>query len=403
MRMQMTRRDYLSALGIGLIATIQPRTAAALFASRKTDQTPALRDVAAAAGLQYGSDSDVWFRNATTMLYVNKKPVEKIEITPAAWRDLVSRNCSLYAPILSWEEVAPDPTHEDDHRDENVATVLAAGLRLTGAHLLWYLRTPPWLEKMSRQQAQQATAGHIQRLVSAYRGQVFSWNVVNEAIEPEQNGPDGLRVDSPLVRALGYDFFQTAFQQARAADPKALLLYNEYDLELDTPDQEARRKSLFLLLDKLQKVDAPIDGVGLQSHLKLSHFGHFNETLYRNFLHELASRNLKIVISELDVDDRGAPPDITIRDRQVADVYSRFLSVALDEPAVKALVTWGLCDAYSWYNGRYFSRFARADGLPQRPLLFDLELQPKPAFYAVLAALQHAPKRPAISKSLNLH
>jgi endo-1,4-beta-xylanase len=103
---------------------------------------------------------------------------------------------------------------------------------------------------------------------------------------------------------------------------------------------------------------------------------------------------LKIAITELDVDDRGAPAAETERDRAVADVYSRFLGVALDEQSVVALVTWGLCDPFSWLNHNvYFPQFVRPDGLPQRPLLYDAALRPKPAYDAVLSALQHAPRR----------
>ena len=364
-------------LAAGLLSATSPRILSALpYAPAAAPTVPSLRDAAAAVGLAYGSDSDVWFRDA-----------------PSAWRDLLLSQCALYAPILSWQELAPDPTHEDDRRDLNVPIVLKAGLKLTGAHLLWYRRTPPWLETLSRDQAQQAVAAHIQRLAGLYRGQCFSWNVVNEAIEPRQNGPNGLRTDSPLVRALGPDFFAPAFHEARAADPAALLLYNEYDLELDTPDHEARRTALFHLLDSLQSAQTPIDGVGLQSHLSFARFDRFNDKVYRRFLHDLAARGLRIVISELDVEDRGSSPEPQARDRQIADVYERFLSVALDEQAVVALVTWGLSDAYSWYNGKYFPEFGRPDHLPQRPLLFDADLQPKPAFYAVLKALQNAPRR----------
>jgi endo-1,4-beta-xylanase len=102
---------------------------------------------------------------------------------------------------------------------------------------------------------------------------------------------------------------------------------------------------------------------------------------------------LKIVITELDVDDRGSPADIATRDHAIADVYARFLAVALDEAAVCGLVTWGICDPYSWYNSTWFPDYARPDHVLQRPLLFDADLQAKPSFYAVLNALRNAPKR----------
>jgi endo-1,4-beta-xylanase len=337
-----------------------------------------LRGAAASAGLVYGSCSD-----------------EQFQKQPPAYQTLFLSQCALYAGILSWQGIAPDASHEDDQRDPNVAVALAAGLRLTGAHLLWHEHTPAWLQSLTRAQAQQAAAAHIRRLAGFYRGKCFSWNVVNEAINPREQSPDGLRLDSPLLRAVGPDFFESAFREARAADPAALLLYNEYDLELDSPDQHARRTALFHLLDRLQKAQVPIDGVGLQSHLKLARFGDFHEQTYRGFLHDLAQRGLKIVITELDVDDRGAPAAPKERDLAVADIYARFLAVALDQPSVTALVTWGLCDPYSWLNHTaYFPQFVRPDGLPQRPLLFDAEFRPKPAFSAVLRALQQAPKRP---------
>jgi endo-1,4-beta-xylanase len=373
--MRTTRREHLRAISAAALSSIAPNCAFALPSG--APRQPTLCQAAASAGLVYGSCSD-----------------EQFHKQPPAYQALFLNQCALYAGILSWQGLAPDPTHEDDQRDPNVSVALAAGLKLTGAHLLWYEHTPAWLEALPKAQAQQAAAAHIQRLAGFYRGKCFSWNVVNEAINPREHSPDGLRIDNPLLRALGPDFFEAAFREARAADPAALLLYNEYDLELDSPDQQARRTALFHLLDRLQKAQVPIDGVGLQSHLKLARFGDFHEKAYRSFLHDLAQRGLKIVITELDVDDRGAPAAPDERDRAVADIYARFLAVALDEPSVVALVTWGLCDPYSWLNHTaYFPQFVRPDGLPQRPLLFDADFRPKPAYNAVLRALQQAPKR----------
>lgn len=379
--MRLSRRAHLRQLAATALATAAPRWIAA---ASTPSALPSLREAAAARGLLYGSDSDNPFHSE-----------------PPAYLRLFLRQCALYAANLSWQDVAPDPAHqaphEDDASDANAAVALDSGLRLTGAHLLWYRRTPPWLATLPRPRAEQAVADHIRSIAGFYRGRVFSWNVVNEAIEPPQHGPDGLRIDSPLIRALGAGFFAPAFREARAADPSALLLYNEYDLELDLPWQQARRDALFRLLDRLQQANAPIDGVGLQSHLRSRLFSHFSDAGYRQFLHALAARGLRIVITELDVDDIGLPGDIPARDRAVADIYARFLAAALDEPAVAALVTWGICDPYSWHNHtKYFPEYTRPDRLPQRPLLFDADFQPKPSFYAVLNALHHAPKRPPL-------
>jgi endo-1,4-beta-xylanase len=335
---------------------------------------------AAARRLIYGSCSDKPFSQA-----------------PSAYLRLFLRECALFAPILSWADVAPTPTHENDAADANAAVALSHGLRLTGAHLLWYRRTPAWLDKLTRRQAEQAVSTHIRNIVSDYRGHVFSWNVVNEAIDPKDHTATGLRSGDPLTRALGPNFFVSAFQHARAADPAPLLLYNDYDLELDNAWQQSRRDALFRLLDRLQHANAPISGVGIQSHLKYKQWGDFREATYNRFLSQISARGLKIVITELDVDDRGAPADIHQRDRAVAEIYTRYLAAALDQPDVCALVTWGICDPYSWYNSTWFHQFQRADHLLQRPLLFDAHFRPKPSFYAVLNALHHAPKRTPVT------
>ena len=105
---------------------------------------------------------------------------------------------------------------------------------------------------------------------------------------------------------------------------------------------------------------------------------------------------MTIQITELDVTDENAPADQTVRDRLVADTYSRFLDVALDEPAVKMVVTWGLSDRHSWIVRRETNDSKwRKDGMISRPLPFDADLKPKPAFEAMARAFTHARERTA--------
>jgi endo-1,4-beta-xylanase len=106
-------------------------------------------------------------------------------------------------------------------------------------------------------------------------------------------------------------------------------------------------------------------------------------------LAEIAGLGLTIQITELDVIDNNAPADRTTRDRMVADAYSRFLDAALDEPAVKMVLTWGLSDRHSWLAG------SRSDQLPARPLPFGADLEPKPALEAMTRAFTRAASRRA--------
>jgi endo-1,4-beta-xylanase len=101
------------------------------------------------------------------------------------------------------------------------------------------------------------------------------------------------------------------------------------------------------------------------------------------------SLGLKIMLTEMDVNDRDLPADIPTRDKAVADLYASYLHTALANPAVVALLTWGITDKYTWLN----HEGARKDGLPERSLPFDADLNPTPAFYAELNALRAAPRR----------
>jgi endo-1,4-beta-xylanase len=91
----------------------------------------------------------------------------------------------------------------------------------------------------------------------------------------------------------------------------------------------------------------------------------------------------------MDVLDDGLPADVAVRDRGVADVYRRYLDVTLDHPAVKALITFGLSDRYTWLQ----EDLPREDGAARRPLPFDEDLQPKPAYHALAHSLRDAPWR----------
>jgi endo-1,4-beta-xylanase len=269
-------------------------------------------------------------------------------------------------------------------------------LQLRGHNLLWYHRTPGWFFHLaSRQEQERAVVEHIRRLAGRYRGMVHSWDVVNEPIEPKDGRPDGLRT-GVFLETLGPEYLDLAHRVARETDPAARLVVNEYDVEFDTPEQEARRVALLNLLQRMLRSGTPVDAVGIQAHLSCAGGPPFSASRLRRFLADLAGLGLTIQITELDVTDEGAPADQTVRDRLVADTYSRFLEPALDEPAVKMVVTWGLSDRHSWIVRRetHQSKW-RTDGALSRPLPFDADLKPKPACEAIAQAFMHAPRRSA--------
>ncbi len=353
--MTLPRRALLAAAAAGL-----PRFAAA---------ADTLRAAARQAGLLFGSSSEVAFSDAPD------------------YRGLIAGQCDLYAPNLNWKRLAPTAADTFSRPDPN----LDCGLKLSGYHLLWHEGVPAWFEALDRPQAERAIAGHIAALGTALGPNTTSWNVVNEAIKPEQGRPDGLRRSAFLDR-FGPSYFDLAFNLARQSAPHVLRVYNDYDLELATPQHEARRTALLRLLDSLLARSIPVQAVGLQCHLRTHTFARFDPARFRRFLADLAARGLPILITEIDVLD-WSKSDIPSRDCQVADIYGRFLAAALDEKAVRAVVTWGLSDRYTWLNQKERTSFLRPDGAPARPLLFDADLRPKPAFDAVIRALRAAPRR----------
>jgi endo-1,4-beta-xylanase len=344
-------------------------------------QAVALRKLAAEKGLLYGT--------TISAAQIN---------TDREFVDLVLQQAGLVVAEndMKWSIMNRGTRGDDDYgpADTVAAFALDNDLALRGHNLLWHHRTPSWYFKLNaRSELERAIVEHIQAMVGRYRGMVHSWDVVNEPIEPNNGRPDGLR-NGVFLEKLGPDYLDLAFHTARETDPAARLVVNDYDLEFDTPEQEARRTTLLNLLERMQRSGTPVDAVGIETHLSCAGGPPFSASRLRRFLAELAGLGLTIQITELDVTDENAPADETVRDRMVADAYRRFLDAALDEPAVKMVITWGLSDRHSWIVRRetHESKW-RSDDLPSRPLPFDSELQPKSASEAIARAFAHAPER----------
>jgi len=194
---------------------------------------------------------------------------------------------------------------------------------------------------------------------------------------------------------IGPDYLDIAFRAARAADPVARLVYNDFGVEFGAPDQLEKRRVLLGLIDGFKERGTPIDAIGLQSHLSIAEMAQFDDKDFGYFLDELAARGLEVMLTELDCIDKGAPSDIAARDAAVAAAYRRYLDVALANRAVTTVINWGLSDRQSWIVSGDDLLARRADGLRPRPLPFDTDLHPKPAYRAIAEALRAAPPRAA--------
>jgi endo-1,4-beta-xylanase len=214
--------------------------------------------------------------------------------------------------------------------------------------------------------------------------------VVNEIVDAHE--ADGTRKDFPWYETIGPSFIAEAFHAAQEADPDALLILNEFGFETDDEFDAAADKQAkaLIVIDQLLSDGAPVQALGVQAHLEAADFAtKFDAAAYSKFLADVAGRGLKILITEMDVLDDGLPADEAARDAAIGDVYRQYLDVALAEPGVSALITFGLTDRYTWLQEDY----PREDGAARRPLPFDEDLQPKPAYDALKSALESAPDR----------
>lgn len=370
------RRSILAggaaALGVG--------AAGALASPVDAAQTAELRRLAAEKGLLYGT--------TISAAQISHDP---------DFVALVLKQVSAVVPEndMKWLEMNRGAPGDDDYgpADTVAGFAVEGGLALRGHNLLWYYRTPHWFFTLTKQEAQRAIVARIRSMAGRYRGIIHSWDVVNEPIELKDGRPDGLRT-AVFLKALGPEYLDLAYRTTRETDPKARLVVNDYDIELDSPEHEVRRAMLLNLLRRMQHSGTPVDTVGIQAHLTAVGGPSFSPTVLRRFLAEIAALGLTIQITELDVTDESAPADIPARDQLIADTYRRFLDAALDEPAVKMVVTWGLSDRHSWIVRRETNETKwRKDKLPSRPLPFDANLQPKPAYTAIAEAFAHAPSR----------
>lgn len=293
---------------------------------------------------------------------------------------------------LKWRDLSATPySYDFSAADALLSFARSHNLTFRGHTLVSHDTVPGWFQAtVTPENAQQVLRGHIAGVVGRYAGQMHSWDVVNEAVEPSELEPGGLRGSSPWYRLLGPGYIEQAFRAAAEADPKALLVYNENWLEYDTPYCGQKRGAVLDLLAKLKAAGAPIHALGIQAHLDADlMLQNFDAVGFRAFLSKVAALGLKIMITELDVRDRNLPADADTRDAIVAGIYHKFLSVALSEPAVIAVETWGLSDNYTW-NSTYYPR---SDGLPVRPLPLDDAMKRKRAWHAIAQAFDSAAPR----------
>lgn len=284
----------------------------------------------------------------------------------------------------------PDGTYHFDQADAIVNFAKAHGMKVRGHTLVWHSQTPKaFFSDESGNRVDKITLyrrleDYMTHVLGHYHGQVYCWDVVNEALA---DGGDGIyRTQSPWFEICGEEFIAEAFRIAHRVDPELRLYYNDYNLI-----QPAKRSRAIQMLRKLKEDGVPIDGVGMQAHWDIHSF---DPVELQKSLDAFVELGLDVQITELDMtvypSYHGPTNEARNRNREAvvfseelertqAEKYRQVFEVLRrNADHISSVTFWGLTDRYSWLN--YYPVRGRND----YPLLFDRNDRPKKAYDAVM-------------------
>jgi len=301
---------------------------------------------------------------------------------------------------LKWAWTRPSATAFEFRQMDAIADYATAkGFQLRGHTLFWAPEKwyPKWLVghdfgSRPAAAAEKLLTEHVRTVCRRYGERIYSYDVVNEVVEPET----GAIRDTVVTRAMGGEaMLDLMFHTAKAEAPHAQLVYNDYmSWERGTED-ETHIAGVLKLLEGFRKRGTPVDALGIQSHIRLlkdlpvAEIVRESEGPWRRFLDQVVGMGYDLVITEFDVNDRSAPDDIAVRDRMVADYARAYLDVMLSYRQLRDVVAWGMVDRYNWLTG--FD--PRADKSIKRGTPYDSAFRPKPLREAIAAAFAAAPAR----------
>ncbi|ASJ70639.1 endo-1,4-beta-xylanase [Granulosicoccus antarcticus] len=304
-----------------------------------------LKAAAAGSNVQFGSAiSPVFYMQADGALYESIAASEFGVMSPES--------------SMKWIAINPVPGQfEFADMDNLISFAKANDMQVRGHPLVWHRSLPDWVEQSEVEDREVHMREFITRVMNRYSDDVTYWDVINEPV-----ADDGGMRDSLWFEAMGEQYIDIAFAQARELDPTAVLVLNEYDIGFAGPKFDG----LLSLLDRLEAREVPVDAVGFQLHV-FSSFDQFDE-LAANMA-AIAERGLDIHITELDVAIVNDDSEQT-----QADVYSSIVDTCLAQVRCTVIQSWGFTDRYSFRT-------------TQSPLYLNTDYVTKPAYQALQEAL----------------
>ncbi|AEY67427.1 endo-1,4-beta-xylanase [Clostridium sp. BNL1100] len=272
---------------------------------------------------------------------------------------------------MKWDALEPSQNSFNfTEADKLVNWAKTNNYTVHGHTFVWHNQAPGWIQNLSASAMESALNNHIDKVMGRYKGQIPIWDVANEVFED-----NGSYRNSFWYRTMGKSFIEKAFIRARAADPAAKLVYNDYNLEYTGPKSNAA----YEMLKDFKSRGIPVDGIGFQMHLDIQYAIDYND--FAKNMQRFADLGLEIYITEMDV--RVSSNTTSAELQTQASYYKNIIEKCMAQPAVKAIQVWGFTDKYSWVPNTFQGR--------DNALIFDKSYNPKPSYYAMQAALATAP------------
>ncbi len=239
--------------------------------------------------------------------------------------------------------------------------------------LVWPADLPDWVKNgnFSRDELTAILRNHITQIVTPYKGKINEWVVVNE---PYFNP---YRQNDIFYKTIGLDYIEIAFRAARESDPSATLIYND---ALNETAKGLTTQLTHQIVQMLKSKDL-IDGVGIEGHmLQYQPMPDKNDVIAT-----MRSYGVPVYVTEFDVNLKDVSGTQEQRFAFQANAYKEMLEACLESGVCKGFTIWGISDKNSvWETQKGLDGYSPK----ANPLLYDDNLNPKPAYFALLQVLQ---------------
>src|SRR4051794_24478041 len=228
--------------------------------------------------------NDFLIGTAINTQQIEEKDTGAARLIPQQFNALTPENI-MKAQIIhpGWD------TYNFDLADKLVAYAQKNHLKVNAHNLIWHSQLPSFMRGMNdADSVRQYFVNHITTVASRYDGKVYSWDVVNEALNE-----DGTLRNSIFLQKLGEDYIVEAFRLAQKASPHSKLYYNDYNIE-----QPQKRAGAIALIKKIQSAGVRIDGVGIQGHWR---YDDMPMTDIEKSIKEFSALGIEVMFTELDL------------------------------------------------------------------------------------------------------